>query len=146
MKEIYGNLIDLAEQGRYDVIVHGCNCQNVMGAGIAKEIKRRYRMAWEVDCSAFRNRLNDLGMISVVGVGKFHIVNAYTQQTIGTGLQTNYAAIRKCFKKIKELFSGKRIGFPLIGCGLGGGEWHIVERIIEEELKGEDFELVRFKK
>lgn len=146
MKETTGNLIDLAEQGRYDIIVHGCNCQNIMGAGIAKEIKRRYPQAWEADCHATRNGFNKIGMISVCGVGKFHIVNAYTQETIGNGLRTNYAALRKCFAKIKDLFPGKRIGFPLIGCGLGGGDWEVVEQIINEELYGEDYELVRFNK
>jgi hypothetical protein len=28
LKRAKGNLIDMAEQGEFDVIVHGCNCLN----------------------------------------------------------------------------------------------------------------------
>ena len=41
MKIIKGDLIKLALQGEFDVIVHGCNCFCTMGAGIAKSIKPR---------------------------------------------------------------------------------------------------------
>ena len=33
--EVEGNLIDLALEGRFDLIAHGCNCHKIMGAGIA---------------------------------------------------------------------------------------------------------------
>lgn len=42
MNQITGDLLDLAEQGHFDVILHGCNCQCTMGAGIALAIKRRF--------------------------------------------------------------------------------------------------------
>ena len=31
MKTIKGNLITMAKEGKFDVIVHGCNCYHVMG-------------------------------------------------------------------------------------------------------------------
>lgn len=36
MKTMLGDLLSLAIDGRFDVIVHGCNCQCTMGAGIAQ--------------------------------------------------------------------------------------------------------------
>jgi hypothetical protein len=39
MKNLTGDLLKLAIEGRFDVIVHGANCQCVMGAGIAKAIR-----------------------------------------------------------------------------------------------------------
>ena len=39
MKDIEGDLLLLALAGHFDVIVHGCNCQCTMGAGVAKAIK-----------------------------------------------------------------------------------------------------------
>lgn len=36
MKTIQGNFIHLAQNGEFDLIVHGCNCFCTMGAGIAK--------------------------------------------------------------------------------------------------------------
>lgn len=49
LKHISGNLIDLAEEGKFDVIVHGANCFNTMNSGIAKEIRARYPLAYYVD-------------------------------------------------------------------------------------------------
>ena len=31
MKEVFGDLIELALVGKFDVIVHGCNCFSTMG-------------------------------------------------------------------------------------------------------------------
>lgn len=36
--EIEGDLIQLAKEGRFDVITHGCNCFCTMGAGIAPQM------------------------------------------------------------------------------------------------------------
>ena len=55
MKTIQGNLIHLAQNGEFDLIVHGCNCFCTMGAGIAKGIKAAFRelcrpfRAWDPD-------------------------------------------------------------------------------------------------
>ena len=43
---------------------------------------------------------------------------------------------------MKAEFSGLRIGYPLIGAGLAGGDWGIIEKTISEELEGEDHSLV----
>jgi O-acetyl-ADP-ribose deacetylase (regulator of RNase III) len=45
-------------------------------------------------------------------------------------------------KLLKKDFSGKRIGLPQIGAGLAGGDWNIISKIIEDELKGEDVTIV----
>ena len=37
-----------------------------------------------------------------------------------------------------------RIGYPKIGAGLAGGDWSIIEKIIDEELQGTDHTLVIF--
>ena len=52
LKHAKGNLIDMAEAGEFDVIVHGCNCQNTMGSGIAKEMRARYPGVYQADCIA----------------------------------------------------------------------------------------------
>ena len=49
MKVVYGDLIDMALEGHFDVIVHGCNCFCAMGAGIAKQIKETFRSAYNED-------------------------------------------------------------------------------------------------
>jgi O-acetyl-ADP-ribose deacetylase (regulator of RNase III) len=146
MKTIIGNLITLANQGEFDVIIHGCNCFNNMGAGIAKEIKLKFPQAWMVDQGTIKGNRKKLGNITFANSGAVTVVNAYTQYKYGRNeCNADYQAIRQCFKKVKEKFSGKRIGFPMIGAGLAGGDWSVISKIIDEELEGEDFTLVKLR-
>jgi len=48
-------------------------------------------------------------------------------------------------RAVKKNFSGKRIGYPLIGAGLARGNWEVIKKIIEEELSDENHTLVKFK-
>ena len=125
-----GNLIDLAEQGEFDVIVHGANCQNVFGSGIAKEIGERYPEAYEADTLAtkqWKNPVAKLGNFSTYAtIGKskpFIIVNAYTQVNfMPRGVDHfEYESFYLILKKLEAL-GGVRFGFPYIGCGLAGGD------------------------
>ena len=45
---------------------------------------------------------------------------------------------------VKMEFAGRRIGYPMIGAGLAGGDWMMISRIISEELDGENHTLVEF--
>ena len=157
MKTVNGDLIEMAKNGKFDVIVHGCNCKGVMGAGIAKQIKqlsdvnfRNYHLM----CST-RSDKDLLGDILVynhdtVTDCMFDIVNAFTQLKFGVDeRQVSYDAVDSCFEKIKNRyspFSNIRIGFPMIGAGLGGGNWEIIKMIIESHMKDLDATLVVFDK
>jgi O-acetyl-ADP-ribose deacetylase (regulator of RNase III) len=151
MNIVRGNLIAYAQAGKFDLIVHGCNCFHVMGAGIAVEIKRAFPEAYRADLQTIRGSKAKLGTISVAevtqGVSRpLIVVNGYTQFYYGDRhLECDYDAIRSVFNIVKQRFSGMKIGYPLIGCGLGRGEWPIVRDIINEELTGEDHCLVVLK-
>lgn len=162
MKIVMGDLISLAEEGQFDVIVHGCNCHHAMNRGIAAELRKKYPEVYESDKLTKYGLKEKLGTIFPVYVhgyrkiidptlsigsyeNKFFIVNAYTQfyyARFPGEIVVSYNAIRSCFAKIKQHFSNKRIAYPKIGCGLGGGNWEIVSRIIDEELQGCDHTLV----
>ncbi|MFO6423575.1 macro domain-containing protein [Motilimonas sp. KMU-193] len=149
MEVIKGDLIELALEGEFDVIIHGCNCQCAMGAGIAKAIKNVFPEAYEADCQTKKGARDKLGSVSFAKVVRndrtIYIVNAYTQfHWKGTGVKVDYEAIRKSMKSIKEKFTGMRIGYPLIGAGLAGGDWSVISSIIDEELQNEKHKLVQF--
>ena len=149
MKVREGDLIQLAIKGYFDVIVHGCNCQCKMGAGIAKAIKEAFPEAYEKDLTTIKGSVEKLGSISWVEVNrdelKIIVVNGYTQlDWKGKGVKLDYDAIRIVMKNVRQCFSGKRIGYPLIGAGLAGGDWNKIAKIIDEELSGEDHTLVKF--
>ncbi len=138
-----GDLIALALAGRFDVIVHGCNCFGSMGGGIAKTIQEIFPEAYAADLATARGDLNKLGSFSYAAVNRngriITIVNGYSQYHFhGTDVLVDYPAVRRLFAKIKAEFSGKRIGYPKIGAGLAGGDWQILAAIIDEELEGED--------
>jgi len=146
MKIIYGDLIKMALEEHFDVIIHGCNSFCNMGAGIARTIRYTFPKAYDADCATKRGDKEKLGTITTAIDGHLTIVNGYTQHTYGGGLQVDYDALRQVFKIVKERFGDKRIGYPLIGAGLAGGDWKIISLIIEEELQGCDHTLVIIEK
>ena len=147
MKKIKGDLIKLAKNGEFDVIVHGCNCFNTMGLGIALQIKQNFPEVWDVDRNTIKGYKNKLGNYTKYTYysypSKLTIINAYTQFKPGSNpLSENYNAIRSCFRKIAEEFSDKKIGIPAIGSGLAGGDFLTIWNIIEEETKDLDITMV----
>jgi O-acetyl-ADP-ribose deacetylase (regulator of RNase III) len=149
MKTVRGDLLQLAESGSFDVIVHGANCQCTMGAGIAKSIRETFPEAYEVDCATPRGDRAKLGTISCAEVSRsgraFWVVNAYTQHHYrGPGVRVDYDAVRSAMREVKRRFTGKRIGYPKIGAGLARGDWELLSRIIDEELESEDHTLVEY--
>lgn len=148
MKVVRGDLLDLAEAGRFDAIVHGCNCVHAMGAGIALQIRRRWPEVFAADAATPRgpSKLGTVGLCPVLGSDgrtRFTVVNAYTQVVPGVrGRQTDYGALRSAMRRVAELFPKARIGYPRIGAGLGGGDWGVISAILDEELSGLDHVLV----
>lgn len=149
MDIVRGDLIRLALDGVFDVVVHGCNCQCVMGAGIAKAIRAAFPAAFEADRATARGDRGKLGTFSaavIASTGRsITVVNAYTQfHWRGSKPLADYEAIRRVFSLIRSAFSGKRIGYPKIGAGLAGGDWPTIAAIIDDALAGEDHKLVEY--
>lgn len=149
MKNLKGDLLKLATEGRFDVIVHGANCQCVMGAGIARAIRETFPEAYEADLETPKGVRAKLGTISCVRVQRdgrsLWVVNAYTQfHYRGSGVRVDYDAVRSSMRLVKQQFTGTRIGYPKIGAGLARGDWTRLARIIDEELEGEDHTVVEY--
>ena len=143
-----GDLISAAKRGHFDLIAHGCNCFHTMGAGIAKQIKEQFPEAYITDLQTPYGDIFKLGTISKVIYSDLTVVNCYTQFYFSQkyGPPVDYNAIRGSFQEIYNLLNTHpehihrhRIGIPMIGCGLAGGKWDIVAKIVEEEL--DDFDV-----
>lgn len=127
---------------RKGIIVHGCNCEGVMGAGIARTIAERYPTVFDAYTNEYKTNGLKLGTIIPVQLGKQKwIVNAMTQSFTSSngGLRpASYDAIAECFERVEEFAETLSIRlpvlFPAIGAGLGGGKWEIIKHIIMNSL------------
>jgi O-acetyl-ADP-ribose deacetylase (regulator of RNase III) len=59
-------------------------------------------------------------------------------------VKADYEAMASTMNEVKRRFGGKRIGYPLIGAGLAGGDWSIIASIINRALDGETHTLVGY--
>lgn len=145
MDIIKGNLIDIAKEGCFDVIAHGCNCFCAQHSGIAFQMVKEFNTddyrVYKLEDKSLTGDINKLGQIeagrcSVAYKSKeIDVVNCYTQYLMGTDKRhLDYDALRLCMRKLNHYYKGKKIGLPKIGCGLAGGDWSIVKEIIETEL------------
>lgn len=142
LKYIKGDLVRDAEE-YFDVFGHGCNCFCTMGAGIAAGVKNKWSGAYQADLETTSGDEDKLGTYSKWSNDDITILNMYTQYDFkGRGNKADYVAIRNCMKQLRREFSGKKIALPLIGAGLAGGDWGLIETIIKQELWGEDVTIV----
>lgn len=137
-------------QSDCDVIVHGCNCFNQMGSGIAKAIRAKYPEVYEVDFFTKRGDPYKLGTFSKVTVhdGSRVVYNAYTQYKCGTDRRhLDYAALEDVLMAIREdlinlgAYATCKFGMPKIGAGLAGGDWNLIEQIIEKVFVDKEVEV-----
>jgi O-acetyl-ADP-ribose deacetylase (regulator of RNase III) len=155
--EIKGDLIKLAQRGKFDVIAHGCNCFCQMGAGIAPQMAKAFSCndasKYHGESTSFPDLRGDMAKLGTIETyawfvfdeegnrRRLDVVNAYTQYKYGRNHKdgdlnpVDYAAIEMCMKKLNYRFKGKHIGLPKIGAGLAGGDWERIKGIIQKELK-----------
>ena len=146
MNYIKGDLLSV----KRGIIIHGVNCQGVMGAGVAKAIRAKYP-------DVYTNYIRDidlyedcLGTVSwcylYVGQSETRelaIASAFTQKYYGNDgeMYVSYDAINDC---MDEIFDQARkldmvVSMPVIGAGLGGGDWSIIEAIILSNAKKNNY-------
>ncbi len=121
------------------VIVHGCNCKCTMGAGIALQIREQFSAAYQEDQSTLWGDTNKLGTFTYALERGAHnqplmVVNAYTQYDytrIVSSIDLDYGALEEVMVRICEYFPDEVIAMPRIGCGLAGGDWEKVRKILE---------------
>lgn len=134
-----GNLL---EQPDLTHIAHQANLYHVMGAGIAKAIADKWPRALGADQKTANGDTGKLGTFSL-SHGKPTIVNVYSQDGMGKH-STDYLAMKKALDKLRSFLDGQcKLGIPHgMGCGLAGGDWAIVEKIIKDVFEPAEFECV----
>lgn len=129
------NLFNVIQPG--DIIIHGCNCFNTMGAGFALELKHKYPEAYEADFTTKKGDRDKLGDFTFcVTSNDITIINAYTQFSCFPRGKDHfeYVAFHNFLDKFLANVKNKTIRMPKIGAGLAGGDWGRIERIINQLL------------
>jgi len=157
MKYIKGDIVKLFNEGNYRILIHGANCQQKMGNGVAKALKNKWPQIYDADLNYNPDkkpfeRLGDYSY-AVVDINNTRkvIINAYTQLYYGNDGKryVSYDAIDQVFEKLKNYFikhniTDKKIIIPKIGSKLGGGNWDVIAAIIDNHMKDYDLTVVEF--
>ncbi len=127
----YGDIT--TTEARY--ICHCVNAQGKMRSGVAKAIRDKFPRAYEVYKEKYESGELRLGSVIGADCGTHIILNLVGQEFYGREpgrVYVSYRALRKGIQLINENIT-EPVAFPLIGCGLAGGDWRLVREIIEEE-------------
>jgi len=134
------------------IIVHGCNCEGVMGAGVAKTIKLKYPEAFKKYKEACDSgEFNPGDILPVVVSSDKIIVNLASQEEfrhswenndrrlaklehIEKGLNEMVRRLEAKYQKTKSK-AYLNVSMPMIGCGLGGLKEEDVIPLIEKVLE-----------
>lgn len=128
-----------------DILIHGCNCYGVMGAGVALKVKQKYPRAYQVDQNTIPGIPSKLGDYTYSIQKHIYyphqtiiVINAYTQfgySSMSSEPDVDYDVIRTVMSAINENFPDESISMPRIGAGLGGGDWNEIFDIINSVFK-----------
>lgn len=133
LKTAQGDLLKMGRDNEFDIIMHGCNCFAVMGGGIALQVADQFPDALLADQETVRGDAGKLGTYTIGMSGRLVILNCYTQYSISRDTDVfEYLAFQRVLDKIQYRFGRWRIGLPLIGMGLAGGDPERILPMIEQ--------------
>lgn len=147
---VNGDLISMLKNDEIDLIIHGCNIQNVKGSGFAEILFKAFPEARKADHATIKGDKKKMGTVSVAEFeinGKRKVIlNAYTQERWGRDPDVAYIDYRKFRKALKELqnYKSLRIGMPKIGSGLAQGHWLSLANIIDDACQNLNAVIVNF--
>ena len=123
------------------IIVHMVNCQGSYNAGIAKQIRKLYPLAYAEYMCKFHRFGWYTGDIQYVR-DKGKVICNLAGQTFYGGNRDNvdYEGLRMGLEKLIA-WAHAPISMPKIGAGLAGGDWGRIEKIIEETSAGFPYDI-----
>lgn len=125
-----GELFAEFEKNQYFGLIHGCNCFSDMGGGFARHVRLLYPEAFDADKNSQMSPENKFGKFTHSNTENGVIINLYSQ--FHGGPNFDYDAYSKALTIVNEKYKGKNFCIPKIGCGIGGADWNIVEKITNE--------------
>lgn len=123
-------------------IVHGCNAQGAMGSGVAKAIREKWPQVFRDYSRLFRGMIDNNSLMGVTVFTEVEpslfVVSGITQLNYGNDGKryVSYDAVERVFANVYTWAQKTKapIYFPSIGAGLGGGNWNVIQAIIESVI------------
>jgi O-acetyl-ADP-ribose deacetylase (regulator of RNase III) len=122
------------------VICHVCNNRGAWGAGFVLALSRKWFAPGETYKQAFRDAIPPrLGQVQLVTVGDgLFVANLIAQNGFPTAQRStalDYNALEVCLRFLAAS-AGRDWSFhmPRIGCGIAGGDWSRVCKLIEATI------------
>ncbi|WP_406850515.1 hypothetical protein WEU38_12070 [Cyanobacterium aponinum AL20118] len=125
------NILDVNE----GIIGHQVNAMGVMGAGLAKHLAKKYPSNYRAYRNAYRKGDLNLGSLILHQLSpQLYIGNLVAQDKYGTDKRyTNYDYLAESLSHLHNISIKYNLTPYLpygLGCGLGGGDWSVVNDII----------------
>lgn len=121
------------------IIAHQVNCQGVMGAGLAKQIKYKFPKSWDIyhkACCEYASGALLGECISCQVKDSLYVAHLFGQFHYGAKrCYTNYLALESALIQLETLAQKYQLPVYLpykLGCGLAGGDWQIVYNLIRK--------------
>ena len=149
VKIIDGNLFN----SKANIICHQCNCQGVMGSGVAAQVKKLYPNVFQAYRQDYLDGKLKLGYVCFATAKQDQVIaNMCGQDNFGYdgSIYTNYEQLQKCLDSVREYATYEYTQRPVIAlpylmsCYRGGGDWNVVYKMIEDTFKDFDVEIWRF--
>lgn len=112
------------------ILIHGCNAQGKMGAGVALAIRRKWPAVFESYINHLKNNDFPLGTVGWHHEDQIDIANMITQINYGRTPGVKYASILAIGNALNEVCRRTdplvqiAIASPKVGCSLGGLDWN----------------------
>lgn len=123
------------------IIVHICNDIGAWGKGFVLAVSKRWSEPEKEYKKWHKDGINfELGEVQFVQVfDDIYVANMIGQRDIRKGKSgppIRYEAVDKCLEKVgeKALELGATVHMPRIGCGLAGGKWEEIEKLINKNI------------
>lgn len=141
MREVMGDITKID----HGYIMHQVNCQNVMGAGVAKSLATKYPIILESYhdfCYEHPTAQNRFGSIQEVPINsQLKIFNCFTQLAYGNSKKTGikYTDEEQLMRALSVFDqTAKNDDMPayvpgFIGCRLAGGNWDRIRKHILDQ-------------
>ena len=120
------------------IIVHICNDLGAWGSGFVVALSKKWRYPEDRYRELSEYKLGNVFFVSVEG--DTYVANMIAQHGVGANSigipPIRYDALKRALIRVNLTAEqlGASVHMPRIGCGLAGGDWNIVEKIVQENV------------